>query len=41
MERTVLTFSAANIITVNLMVLIMVVLFAMLGRAVRGRNSGA
>jgi hypothetical protein len=37
MERTALSFSAVNIITVNLMVLLMVVLFAMLSRVLRGR----
>ena len=40
MERTVLTFSIANIITVNLMVLAMACIFAFATRAMRGRADG-
>lgn len=37
MERTVLTFSVANIVTVNLMVFMLVFLFLAVSRAFRGR----
>lgn len=37
MERTVLTISAANFITVNLMVAVMVIFLVMISRFVKGR----
>lgn len=40
MERTVLTFSAANIVTVNLMVFLMAAALAILSRMLRGNANG-
>jgi hypothetical protein len=38
MERTVLTFSVANLITVNLMVFLLLGIIMLVGGVIRGRS---
>jgi hypothetical protein len=40
MERSLVTLSAANFITVNLMVLVGAAAFGLLARTLRGRSNG-